>query len=228
MNKKNIKDSQNFITSKHHINEILRNVHLNTNDNIIEIGSGKGHFTFELAKRCNYVTAIEIDPKLCRITKNKLIEYENFQVINKDILQFKFPKNKSYKIYGNIPYNISTDIIRKIVFESTATESYLIVEYGFAKRLLNTNRSLALFLMTEVDISILSKIPREYFHPKPRVKCIILLSEIKPSISFNACLLSPVDNAKQLSRSNPPNTCISVLSYWFCCKVLNLLSNKVE
>ena len=33
MNKKNIKDSQNFITSKHHINEILRNVHLNTNDN---------------------------------------------------------------------------------------------------------------------------------------------------------------------------------------------------
>ena len=51
MNKKNIKDSQNFITSKHHINKILRNVHLNTNDNIIEIGSGKGHFTFELAKR---------------------------------------------------------------------------------------------------------------------------------------------------------------------------------
>ena len=47
----------------------MRNVHLNTNDNIIEIGSGKGHFTFELAKRCNYVTAIEIDPKLCRITK---------------------------------------------------------------------------------------------------------------------------------------------------------------
>ncbi|MCC9080832.1 23S ribosomal RNA methyltransferase Erm [Enterococcus faecium] len=179
--KKNIKDSQNFITSKHHINEILRNVHLNTNDNIIEIGSGKGHFTFELAKRCNYVTAIEIDPKLCRITKNKLIEYENFQVINKDILQFKFPKNKSYKIYGNIPYNISTDIIRKIVFESTATESYLIVEYGFAKRLLNTNRSLALFLMTEVDISILSKIPREYFHPKPRVNSSLIVLKRHPS-----------------------------------------------
>ncbi|HDJ6744000.1 TPA: 23S rRNA (adenine(2058)-N(6))-methyltransferase Erm(B), partial [Staphylococcus aureus] len=69
----------------------------------------------------------------------------------------------------------STDIIRKIVFESTATESYLIVEYGFAKRLLNTNRSLALFLMTEVDISILSKIPREYFHPKPRVNSSLIV-----------------------------------------------------
>ena len=48
------------------------------------------------------------------------------------------------------------------------------MEYGFAKRLLNTNRSLALFLMTEVDISILSKIPREWFHPKPKVNSVLI------------------------------------------------------
>src|SRR5699024_12312455 len=78
-----------------------------------------------------------------------LVNHDNFQVLNKDILQFKFPKNQSYKIFGSIPYNISTDIIRKVVFESIADESYLIVEYGFAKRLLNTKRSLALLLMAE-------------------------------------------------------------------------------
>src|SRR5699024_12229450 len=77
------------------------------------------------------------------------LNHDNFQVLNKDILQFKFPKNQSYKIFGSIPYNISTDIIRKVVFESIADESYLIVEYGFAKRLLNTKRSLALLLMAE-------------------------------------------------------------------------------
>src|SRR5699024_11231673 len=80
-------------------------------DNIFEIGSGKGHFTLELVQRCNFVTAIEIDHKLCKTTENKLVNHDNFQVLNKDILQFKFPKNQSYKIYGNIPYNISTDII---------------------------------------------------------------------------------------------------------------------
>src|SRR5699024_12623785 len=78
---------------------------------------------------------LEIDHKLCKTTENKLVDHDNFQVLNKDILQFKFPKNQSYKIFGNIPYNISTDIIRKIVFDSIADESYLIVEYGFAKRL---------------------------------------------------------------------------------------------
>src|SRR5690606_18296501 len=56
----------------------------------------------------------------------------------------------------------------------------LIVEYGFAKRLLNTNRSLALLLMAEVDISILAKIPRHYFHPKPKVDSSLIVLKRKP------------------------------------------------
>src|SRR5699024_8346531 len=65
MNKKNIKDSQNFITSKRNVDKIMTNISLNEHDNIFEIGSGKGHFTLELVQRCNFVTAIEIDHKLC-------------------------------------------------------------------------------------------------------------------------------------------------------------------
>src|SRR5699024_11703033 len=92
----------------------------------------------------------------CKTTENKLVNHDNFQVLNKDILQFKFPKNQSYKIFGSIPYNISTDIIRKVVFESIADESYLIVEYGFAKRLLNTKRSLADRKSTRLNSSYVS------------------------------------------------------------------------
>ncbi|HCX0352894.1 TPA: 23S rRNA (adenine(2058)-N(6))-methyltransferase Erm(C) [Staphylococcus aureus] len=157
MNEKNIKHSQNFITSKHNIDKIMTNIRLNEHDNIFEIGSGKGHFTLELVQRCNFVTAIEIDHKLCKTTENKLVDHDNFQVLNKDILQFK---------------------------DSIADEIYLIVEYGFAKRLLNTKRSLALFLMAEVDISILSMVPREYFHPKPKVNSsLIRLNRKKSRIS---------------------------------------------
>src|SRR5699024_12569205 len=116
-----------------------------------------------------FVTAIEIYHKLCKTTENKLVNHDNFQVLNKDILQFKFPKNQSYKIFGCIPYNISTDIIRKVIFESMADESYLIVEYGIVKRLLITKRSMALLVMAEVDISILSMDPREDFQPIPDV-----------------------------------------------------------
>ncbi|GIN59919.1 23S ribosomal RNA methyltransferase Erm [Lederbergia ruris] len=179
MNKKNIKVTQNFITSKYYIEKIMNHISLNVKDNVFEIGAGKGHFTLELVKRCNHVTAIEINPKLCEITRNKLSNHSTYQIVNVDILQFKFPRQKTYKIYGNIPYNISTSIVRKIVFESMATISYLIVEYGFAKRLLNTNRSLALLLMVEVDISILAKIPRDYFHPKPKVDSALIMLKRK-------------------------------------------------
>lgn len=179
MNKKNIKVSQNFITSKYCIGKILNQISLNVKDHVFEIGAGKGHFTLELVKRCNYVTAIEMDPRLCDIINNKLLNYSNYQIVNADILQFKFPSQKPYKIYGNIPYNISTSIVRKIVLESTAAVSYLIVEDGFAKRLLNTNRSLALHLMTEVDISILAKIPRGHFHPKPKVDSVLIMLKRK-------------------------------------------------
>lgn len=181
MNKVNIKDSQNFITSKYHIEKIMNCISLDEKDNIFEIGAGKGHFTAELVKRCNFVTAIEIDSKLCEVTRNKLLNYPNYQIVNDDILKFTFPSHNPYKIFGSIPYNISTNIIRKIVFESSATISYLIVEYGFAKRLLDTNRSLALLLMAEVDISILAKIPRYYFHPKPKVDSALIVLKRKPA-----------------------------------------------
>lgn len=181
MNKVNIKDSQNFITSKYHIEKIMNCISLDEKDDIFEIGAGKGHFTAELVKRCNFVTAIEIDSKLCEVTRNKLLNYPNYQIVNDDILKFTFPSHNPYKIFGSIPYNISTNIIRKIVFESSATISYLIVEYGFAKRLLDTNRSLALLLMAEVDISILAKIPRYYFHPKPKVDSALIVLKRKPA-----------------------------------------------
>ena len=96
MNKVNIKDSQNFITSKYHIEKIMNCISLDEKDNIFEIGAGKGHFTAELVKRCNFVTAIEIDSKLCEVTRNKLLNYPNYQIVNDDILKFTFPSHNPY------------------------------------------------------------------------------------------------------------------------------------
>ncbi|EUP04826.1 rRNA adenine N-6-methyltransferase family protein, partial [Staphylococcus aureus] len=114
MNQKNPKDTQNFITSKKHVKEILNHTNISKQDNVIEIGSGKGHFTKELVKMSRSVTAIEIDGGLCQVTKEAVNPSENIKVIQTDILKFSFPKHINYKIYGNIPYNISTDIVKRI------------------------------------------------------------------------------------------------------------------
>lgn len=145
MNQKNPKYTQNFITSKKHVKEILNQTNINKQDNVIEIGSGKGHFTKELVKMSRSVTAIEIDKNLCRTTQKAVGIFENVKVIHTDILKFSFPKNINYKLFGNIPFNMSTDIVKKITFESQAKYSYLIVEKGFSKRLKNLQRALACY-----------------------------------------------------------------------------------
>lgn len=175
MNRKNPKDTQNFITSKKHVKEILDRTNICKQDNVIEIGSGKGHFTKELVKMSRSVTAIEIDENLCRITQNAVGPFENIKVVHTNILKYTFPTNINYTIFGNIPFNISTDIVKKITFESQAKYSYLIVEKGFAKRLQNLQRALGLLLMVEMDVNILKKVPRAYFHPKPGVDSVLIL-----------------------------------------------------
>src|SRR5690625_15898 len=93
-----MQDYKKYINSKRNVDKIMTNIRLNEHYNIFVLRSGKGYFTLELVQRCNFVTAIEIDHKLCKTTENKLVNHDNFQVLNKDILQFKFPKNQSYKI----------------------------------------------------------------------------------------------------------------------------------
>ena len=80
----------------------MNHTNISKQDNVIEIGSGKGHFTKELVKMSRSVTAIEIDGGLCQVTKEAVNPSENIKVIQTDILKFSFPKHINYKIYGNI------------------------------------------------------------------------------------------------------------------------------
>ncbi len=182
MKEKNPKYSQNFITSSKHVNEILKYTNIVKTDHVIEIGSGKGHFTKKLAEMSNSVKAVEINEHLCHVTEKAVEPYDNVQVHHADVLKYRFPKDKEYKIFSNIPYNISTEIVKKIAFETDVKYSYLIVERGFAKRLLDMNRALGLLLMIEVNVRILRKVPRSYFHPMPSVDSVLIILERRSSM----------------------------------------------
>lgn len=174
MNKLDLKNGQNFITSKNNINQIINNIQIYENDIFIEIGMGKGHFTRLLSKKCKKVFAIEIDKDLVRIASEKLYLFQNLTIVENDILKYNFPKDINYKIFGNIPYNLSTQIVKKAVFDSNASDIYLIVEKGFAKRLMDLRRTLGLLLILEVQVEILKEIPRHYFHPIPNVDSVLI------------------------------------------------------
>lgn len=139
---KNIKYSQNFLTSEKVLNQIIKQLNLKETDTVYEIGTGKGHLTTKLAKISKQVTSIELDSHLFNLSSEKLKLNTRVTLIHQDILQFQFPNKQRYKIVGSIPYHLSTQIIKKVVFESHASDIYLIVEEGFYKRTLDIHRTL--------------------------------------------------------------------------------------
>ena len=103
---------QNFLIDKNTINKIIEIIKPNNKDSILEIGPGHGALTNELLHSCKKLYAIEIDPLLC---KNLKRDYSNLKIINKDILKWENNKINYNKIVGNIPYNISSQIIFKFL-----------------------------------------------------------------------------------------------------------------
>ena len=101
---KNIKYSQNFLTSEKVLNQIIKQLNLKETDTVYEIGTGKGHLTTKLAKISKQVTSIELDSHLFNLSSEKLKLNTRVTLIHQDILQFQFPNKQRYKIVGSIPY----------------------------------------------------------------------------------------------------------------------------
>ncbi len=108
---------QNFLIDKNIIKKIINLVKIN-NKNIIEIGPGKGALTDEILKKNpKMLKIIEKDTKLAKDLELKYSQNKNVRVLNEDILKFKIETilDKNYTIFGNLPYNISSQILIKIL-----------------------------------------------------------------------------------------------------------------
>ena len=108
---------QNFLIDKNIIKKILSLADIK-GKNIIEIGPGKGALTEEIIKKKPLsFSIIEKDLELAKNLKEKYKYHKNIEVFNDDILKFdleKIVKKKSI-IFGNLPYNISSQILVKII-----------------------------------------------------------------------------------------------------------------
>ena len=104
---------QNFLIDKNILKKIIKIGDINRDDHILEVGPGTGNLTRLLIEsKPKKITVVEKDNKLSDILKNNFDH--NIQVINADILNM--PNNfiiKNTKIFGNLPYNISSQILSK-------------------------------------------------------------------------------------------------------------------
>ena len=105
---------QHFLINETVANDIAESLDLNICKNIIEIGPGKGVLTKYLIQKNVNIKLIEIDIDCVNIIKDK---FKHTEVIHNDFLQIKLSdlSFKKYSIIGNFPYNISSQILFKVL-----------------------------------------------------------------------------------------------------------------
>lgn len=113
---------QNFLIDKNVLNKIVSASNLNENSCVLEIGPGAGTLTRRLAETGARCTAVEIDKALLPILGETLAGFDNFNLINSDILKVDLKKlikdefdNKPFHVIANLPYYITTPIIMQIL-----------------------------------------------------------------------------------------------------------------
>lgn len=121
--KANKRLGQNFLVNDNAIQEIVNAAGISAEDLIIEIGPGLGTLTSKLLEKAGKVIAVELDENMIKILKDRFKLYENFILINEDILKIDLKKLieenlndlKNVKIVANLPYYITTPIIMKLL-----------------------------------------------------------------------------------------------------------------
>lgn len=121
---------QNFLIDDTVLNDIVNSADISPEDEIIEIGPGFGALTRLLLDKGKRVTAIELDSKLIPILKEEFKDYDNFKVINEDVLKCDLDEiigNKEVKVLANLPYYVTTPIIIKLIKGKNSIKSITIM-----------------------------------------------------------------------------------------------------
>jgi len=176
---------QSFLLDGNIIRKIAAAADISTDDIVIEIGSGIGVLTEDLARIAGKVIAVEIDPKLVEVLKEKLAGYDNVEIYAGDILKYDFKAlSKKYKskvkVIGNVPYNISSPLIFHLLsFRSVIDGFILMLQKEVVQRLVAVpnNKSYgvpSVLLQMFASVEKIFDVPASCFYPRPKVESAVI------------------------------------------------------
>lgn len=138
---------QNFLINDDVVEKIVESADINSEDLVIEIGPGLGNLTEYILEKAGKVIAIELDERMIGILQDRFSLYNNFELLNQDVLKVdlkkliqdnKNGKIKNAKIVANLPYYITTPIIMKLLEEKLDIESITVmIQKEVADRLIS-------------------------------------------------------------------------------------------
>ena len=171
--------SQNFFKEERDVRKLISKTDISDNDTVVEIGPGTGIITSALLKKAGKVIAIELDKTLHNQLKKTFKDSGNLILLNKNFLEWNPGRDGEYKIFSNIPFNTTADIIKYIIetIKPAPISTYLITQKEAAKKYIlqkDKNSLLSVVYYSVYNIQIIKEISRFAFKPTPRVSIVLL------------------------------------------------------
>ena len=167
---------QHFLVDQNVINKLVRNISPNNKDIIVEIGPGDGAMTKLILPSVKKMYLIEKDIDLVIELVFALDKYKNSNIINQDVLKCDFSTfDNPFRVVGNLPYNISTEIIFKMCKMNNIIDMHFMLQKEVVDRMVSKSNSKIygrLSVMTQAYFITekLFDISENVFLPKPKVK----------------------------------------------------------
>lgn len=199
MKKYNIKANkslgQNFLIDDNVVEGIVDAGNISNEDLVIEIGPGLGTLTKPLLERAGKVISIELDKRMVKILEDRFSLYNNFELIQKDVLKVDLKELiernkkeghlKNAKIVANLPYYITTPIIMKLIEEELDLDSITVmIQKEVADRLIaipgdKETGAITYSIYYYSEAEAILEVPNDSFIPEPEVTSKVIKLNIR-------------------------------------------------
>ena len=219
------KYGQNYLKDKAILFEMGEAIAPKEHDNFIEIGPGLGALTDQINIEKINITCIEIDTKNIEYLRKKYGGPASFKFINKDILEFNLDDEvNNYRLIGNLPYNISTQIMLKFIENyKNIYDMHFLVQKEVAEKVTGNVSTknwgkLALKISAFFDSEVLFDVPPESFDIKPNVNSsfirLLPKKDINYDLEIKSDLFDVIDSAFMSRRKNIKNNLKNLNINW--------------
>jgi len=180
---------QNFLIDKNVLEKIIKVSEIKKTDTVLEVGPGMGVLTQKLAEKARRIVAVEKDETMIEVLKETVNDFNNIEVISEDILQIDLAQytKKPYKVIANIPYYLTSPLIRKFLeSKNQPEEMVLMLQKEVAQRICSKPPEMSL-LAVSVQYYAKAKIEfyvsKNCFWPAPKIDSAII--KITPNRKFD-------------------------------------------
>jgi 16S rRNA (adenine1518-N6/adenine1519-N6)-dimethyltransferase len=234
---------QNYLQDQNIINKIVDEINPQPDDVLIEIGPGQGSLTEKILNRNVKLTAIEIDK---RVIEDLQIRLPKLNLVQNDFMDYvlsnhcKNPDQK-LRIFGNIPYNITSPILFKLFENNTiVNDAVFMVQEEVAKRMAAKIGSkdygiLSVLLSYFGKVKIAFKVSPNVFYPKPKVYSAVIHIYFNPervdgsfNSTFKSIVKSSFGNRRKTLKNSLSNSIFGSVDFSGCGLDISLRAEQLN